>query len=93
MTSMTSDFHVSCKNFKYIKLCTGDFRLNKQRFRVGKCIFLARLNEIHFSLYNSVDCNSVTNTRGIFNFHSYYVEKLRTFRGAELSMKYSIFVT
>ena len=75
------------------RIYTDDFRLNKQRFRVDKCIFLARLNDMHFPLYHSVHCNSVTNARGIFNFHSYYVEKLRTFRSSELSMKYSIFTT
>ena len=35
----------------------------------------------------------ITNARGIFNFHSCYVEKLRTFRSSEVSMKYSTFTT
>ena len=31
------------------------FRLDKERFIVGKCIFSARLNEMHFPLYNSFE--------------------------------------
>lgn len=44
-------------------------------------------------IFHSTILSTVTNARGIFNFHSYYVETLRTFRDSEFSMKYSIFTT
>ena len=66
---------------------------NSDLERTNASSWLDSENEIHFPLYNSVDCNSVTNARGIFNFHSCYVEKLRTFRSSEVSMKYSTFMT
>ena len=31
-----------------VKCFTNDFRLDKQRFRVDKCIFVARVTEMHF---------------------------------------------